>query len=219
MEEEALYAISNGLYVLGAKESDRYVGSLVDAVSQVAIGPNIIILSCMNTSYTKETIEKSGIFSLSILSKKVAPIVIANFGYQSSRNVNKWDNVVKEIKDDLPYLKDALAKIRARVIDKKVFPNNTLFIAEVEDAFEYQQGGEPLTYRDYRNGFKEKVMTEFKATQNKEEKATPKAENAEKKWVCTVCGYVYEGDVPFEELPEDWVCPLCGVGKELFELR
>ena len=25
------------------------------------------------------------------------------------------------------------------------------------------------------------------------------------KWVCTVCGYVYEGD----ELPEDYICPLC----------
>lgn len=34
-----------------------------------------------------------------------------------------------------------------------------------------------------------------------------------KKYVCTVCGYVYEG----EELPEDYVCPLCGVGPDLFE--
>ena len=33
------------------------------------------------------------------------------------------------------------------------------------------------------------------------------------KWVCKVCGYVYEGD----ELPEDYVCPLCGVGPEEFE--
>ena len=32
------------------------------------------------------------------------------------------------------------------------------------------------------------------------------------KYVCTVCGYVYEGD----ELPEDYVCPLCGVGKDQF---
>ncbi len=38
----------------------------------------------------------------------------------------------------------------------------------------------------------------------------------EKKWVCTVCGYVYDGAVPFEELPDDYVCPLCGVGKEFF---
>ncbi|MFC2078366.1 rubredoxin [Candidatus Bipolaricaulota bacterium] len=48
------------------------------------------------------------------------------------------------------------------------------------------------------------------------------------KWVCTVCGYVYDpavGDTTnniaagtaFEDLPEDWVCPECGVGKEFFE--
>ncbi|KUO75923.1 MAG: rubredoxin [Clostridia bacterium BRH_c25] len=48
------------------------------------------------------------------------------------------------------------------------------------------------------------------------------------KWVCTVCGYVYDpeaGDpdsgvalgTSFEEIPEDWVCPLCGVGKDMFE--
>ena len=34
-----------------------------------------------------------------------------------------------------------------------------------------------------------------------------------KKFVCTVCGYVYEG----EELPENYECPLCGVGPESFE--
>jgi len=48
------------------------------------------------------------------------------------------------------------------------------------------------------------------------------------KYVCNVCGYVYDpavGDedsdiapgTPFEALPEDWVCPLCGVDKEQFE--
>ena len=44
------------------------------------------------------------------------------------------------------------------------------------------------------------------------------SDNAEQHWVCKVCGYVYEGDIPFEKLPEDWVCPLCGVGKDEFEL-
>lgn len=48
------------------------------------------------------------------------------------------------------------------------------------------------------------------------------------KWVCTVCGYIYDeekGDVEagiepgtkFEDIPEDWVCPVCGVGKDSFE--
>ena len=41
-----------------------------------------------------------------------------------------------------------------------------------------------------------------------------------KKFVCSVCGYVYDpaenGNVAFEDLPEDYTCPLCGVGKEDF---
>ena len=35
---------------------------------------------------------------------------------------------------------------------------------------------------------------------------------AKKKWVCTVCGYVYEG----EKVPDDYKCPVCGVGANLF---
>ena len=48
-----------------------------------------------------------------------------------------------------------------------------------------------------------------------------------KKYVCEVCGYVYDpavGDpdnwvapgTAFEDLPDDWVCPLCSVGKDQF---
>ena len=36
---------------------------------------------------------------------------------------------------------------------------------------------------------------------------------APKKWVCTVCGYVYEG----EKVPDDYKCPICGVGANLFK--
>ena len=35
-----------------------------------------------------------------------------------------------------------------------------------------------------------------------------------KKFVCSVCGYVYEGDLTQE--PDDYVCPLCGVDKSHF---
>jgi rubredoxin len=49
-----------------------------------------------------------------------------------------------------------------------------------------------------------------------------------KKYVCSVCGYVYnpaDGDpdagikpgTAFEDIPEDWVCPVCGAGKDSFE--
>lgn len=42
---------------------------------------------------------------------------------------------------------------------------------------------------------------------------------SEKKWVCTVCGYVYDGEIPFEQLPDDYLCPICGEPKSVFELQ
>lgn len=47
------------------------------------------------------------------------------------------------------------------------------------------------------------------------------------KFICNVCGYVYDeaaGDpdngiapgTPWEDVPDDFTCPLCGVGKEDF---
>ena len=49
-----------------------------------------------------------------------------------------------------------------------------------------------------------------------------------KKYVCLICGYVYDPELgdpdndiepgtPFESLPDDWVCPLCSAGKDQFE--
>jgi rubredoxin len=48
------------------------------------------------------------------------------------------------------------------------------------------------------------------------------------KYVCTLCGYVYDPDAgdpdngvdpgtKWEDVPEDWECPVCGAGKEDFE--
>ena len=39
------------------------------------------------------------------------------------------------------------------------------------------------------------------------------------KWVCSVCGYVYDGETPFEELPDDWKCPVCKQPKAVFEKK
>ena len=48
------------------------------------------------------------------------------------------------------------------------------------------------------------------------------------KYVCTVCGYVYDsaqGDpdngvdpgTKWEDVPDDWECPVCGASKDDFE--
>lgn len=48
-----------------------------------------------------------------------------------------------------------------------------------------------------------------------------------KKYVCDVCGYVYDEELgdpdngiepgtTWDAVPEDYLCPLCGVGKDEF---
>ena len=64
MDLDALYKLTHGLYVLGARDENRFAGSIVDAVMQVANKPVAIALSCSNGSYTKQCIEKDGVFSL-----------------------------------------------------------------------------------------------------------------------------------------------------------
>lgn len=50
-----------------------------------------------------------------------------------------------------------------------------------------------------------------------------------KKWICVVCGWVYDeakglpeegiaAGTKWEDVPEDWVCPECKVGKDQFEM-
>lgn len=39
------------------------------------------------------------------------------------------------------------------------------------------------------------------------------------KWICRICGYVYDEEKegkPFADLPDTWVCPLCGADKDSF---
>ena len=54
-----------------------------------------------------------------------------------------------------------------------------------------------------------------------------KGENGMKKYICDVCGYVYDPEVgddaagiaagtSFDDLPDDYECPVCGVDKDDF---
>jgi rubredoxin len=58
--------------------------------------------------------------------------------------------------------------------------------------------------------------------------AAPKA--AAEKYICTICGYVYDsskGDpengvkpnTAWKDVPSDWVCPVCGATKDQFEKK
>jgi rubrerythrin len=75
-----------------------------------------------------------------------------------------------------------------------------MFIADVLDA-QVLSDKPSLTYDYYQNNIKPKPQPQEKPKDGK------------RRWVCKVCGFVYEGD----SLPPDFECPLCKHGVEDFE--
>lgn len=205
MDPKALYKISYGLYVVGTKMDGKYAGCIIDAFIQSTSMPvPTVILCSIQANQTNTAIKQTGEFTVSVLGTDVDPFIIGNFGFQSGRNAEKWGNVPHQIKDELPVLDKAIAYLRCKVIDAKELSTHTAFFCEVTDAWLGE--GEPLIYGNYQKDMKSKCMEAFKAF-----KETGSVQTAAKKekWVCQICGYVYDGDVPFKQLPEDWTCPIC----------
>ena len=210
MDNAALYNISYGLYVVGTKMDGKNAGCVVDAFIQSTSSPvPTVILCSIQANQTNAAIKQTGEFMISILGKDVDPFVIGNFGFQSGRDVDKWANVPYELVDGLPVLEKAVAYLRCKVTDYKELSTHTAFFCEVTEAVTGE--GEPLIYGDYQKNMKPKTLEVFK-----QYKQTGKIPESRAKWVCSVCGYVYDGETPFEDLPDDWKCPRCGAPKSAF---
>ncbi len=212
MDKKAIYKISYGLYVVSAMKNSKFEGCVVNSVMQLTSNPLTIALSCVNANYTCEAIKESGKFALSILNENVDPFVIGNFGFQSGRDCFKWANVPLEMFNNTPVVKGSAGYLDCKVVSSTDMGSHTLFICEVVDA---KDGiGKPLTYEYYQENLKKAALKAFNKFKGIEE---PDEDDGKVKWVCKICGYVYTGAVPFEELSDDWVCPLCKHPKSDFE--
>jgi len=210
VDPKALYKISYGVYVIGTKLDGKDAGCTVDAFIQSTSSPvPTAILCSIQANQTNKAIKQTGEFTVSILPTDVDPFIIANFGFQSGREADKWANVAHKYVDGLPMLERAAAFLRCKVTDFKELSTHTAFFCEVVDA--WQGEGEPLIYGDYQKNLKAKAQEAFKAFKE----GQPITRQQEKR-VCSVCGYVYSGDIPFTELPEDYKCPICAAPKKAF---
>ena len=189
--------ISQGMYVLTTNGG----GCIVDAVSQISAGENpLISVAVMKSNYTNELMHNNNKFAISVLGHDVDPNIIKTFGLNSMRDINKFDNVEYKVECDLNIVNDSLGYMILEKVDTIENDTHTLFIGRLIEADLYKD--EPaMTYNYYQ--------------EHKDEFIKVQTENNKTAWVCTVCGYVYYGDV----LPDDFKCPMCGVSKELFERK
>jgi len=197
---------------------------------QITAEPPTIAVSINKENFTYELISKSKKFTISILDKQTPMSLIGIFGFKCGRTVNKMEHVTCIQKESMiPIVTDhTTAYIEVRLINKIDVDTHTVFIGEVTNA-DLITDKEPMTYEYYHNvkgGLSPKNAPTYVGTQSKKEQN--KEEKTMDKYVCTVCGYIYDpeqGDpdndvkpgTAFEDVSEDWVCPVCGAGKEAFE--
>jgi flavin reductase (DIM6/NTAB) family NADH-FMN oxidoreductase RutF len=166
MAGNELNKLSYGLYVTGVKDeaNGRLSGHICDAVCQLSMGetPQVVV-SIMKGNYTRECIEQTGEFTLSVLPETVDPFVIGNFGFQSGREVDKWPNVPHSVIDGLPVLSEAISYVRLKVIDKRVMESHTAFFCEPIGGSVLHDDKTPLLYADYFKELKNLVMEAFTA--------------------------------------------------------
>ncbi len=209
MNPNAFRKLSYGVYVISSWDEGRPTGCTANSVMQITSEPATVAVSINHDNYTNGCISRSGRFAVSVLSETSDPSIIGTFGFQSGKTVNKFDSVEYEQKANLPVVKDSCAWIVCEVIDRMETATHTVFLGKVVDADE-QGAGEPMTYAYYHKVIRGKSPKNAPTYLPEEEKAQ------EARWICSVCGYVYDGETPFEQLPDSFVCPICRQPKSAF---
>ena len=197
MDTKALSKIGYGLYVLTAND-EKDNGCIINTVMQVTSNPLQIAIAINKRNYTTAMIQKTRKFNISVLSEKADFSIYKHFGYQSGKDVNKFENFsdTKRSPNGVLYITSGTNAYMSAYVQQEIdLGTHFLFIGQLV-ASENLSDDKSATYDYYQNNVKPKPET-----------------NNKKGWRCKICGYIYEG----EKLPADYICPICKHGASDFE--
>lgn len=213
MDKTVFNDISYGMYVVTTNYNDKKVGCFINTLTQITSDNPIISISLNKDNYTNEAIISAKKFAVSILSIDTNKDVISKFGYFSSRDIDKFENIRYEIVNNLPVvIYNICSYIICEVMDVIESETHDIFLARVIDTKKISDK-EPMTYRYYHEVLKGKAPK--KAPTYIEEDSSNSV-----KYRCIICGHIYDEEkegIKFEDLPDDWKCPICGASKDKFE--
>ena len=192
----ALFNIGYGLYVVTSNDGKKDNGLIVNTVTQVTNTPNRIAVTINKENYSHHVIKQTNMMNINCLSVDAPFSVIETFGFQSGRNVDKFADCTPLRSDNgLVFLPRYINSFMSLKVEQYVdLDTHGMFICSITES-RVINNNESMSYSYYHSNVKPKPQTSGK-----------------KGYVCTVCGWVYEGD----ELPADLVCPLCKHGASDF---
>ena len=193
----ALFKIGYGLYVVTSNDGVKDNGLIVNTVTQLTDNPYRVAVNINKANYSHHVIKQTGVMNVNCLSTEAPFKVFETFGFQSGRTADKFaDCTPLRSENGLVVLPRYINAVLSLKVEQYVdLDTHGMFICSVTEA-RVISDAETMTYTYYQKNVK------------------PKPETAGKKgFVCTVCGYIHEGDT----LPDDFVCPLCKHGAADFK--
>lgn len=192
----ALFNIGYGLYIVTAREGEKDNGCIVNAVTQLTDKKLRVAVTINKQNLTHDMVKNTGVMNVNCLTEETPFEIFQYFGFQSGKDVEKFVSPnLHRSENGLVIQPNYSNSFFSLKVESEVdLDSHTLFICEVTEA-KVLSDKPTMTYTYYHKNVK------------------PKPEKKSKGWVCTVCGYVYEG----EELPSDFICPLCKHGVDAFE--
>ncbi len=193
----ALTNIGYGLYVVTSNDGEKDNGLIVNTVTQLTDSPNRVAVTINKANYSYHVINQTKKMNVNCLSTSAPFSVFEKFGFQSGRNTDKFEGCEPLRSDNgLVFLPRHINSFMSlEVVQYVDLDTHGMFICEVTEA-RVINDDPSMTYAYYHENVKPKPETEGK-----------------KGFVCTICGFIYEGDT----LPEDYICPLCKHGAADFE--
>ena len=198
MDMKTMNKITYGLYVLTARCGNQFNGCIINTLAQVTSKPNRVSVTVNKGNFTEYMIRSDGRFNVSMIDESADFSLFTHFGFQSGRWCNKfYDFPLKKAENGVPVIeKGVCAYLCCEVVQTVDLGTHTMFIADVIGG-EVISDTAPMTYAYYHANVKPKP-----AASSAESKSA-----AGERWVCNICGYIYEG-----VLPEDFICPICKHG-------
>ena len=133
MQKNAFHTLSYGVYAVTAMDGERPVGCIANSAMQITSQPPTLAISINQQNYTHDIIQKTGKLAVCVLPEQTDLSVIGTFGFQSSREVEKFAEIAYDQKDGLPVLKQCCAWFTLEVVQQMNAGTHTVFLAKVLD--------------------------------------------------------------------------------------
>ena len=136
MDRKAMYKLSYGLFILTAKEAEKDNGCIINTAIQAASEPNQLSICVNKANYTHDMIQRTGKFTVSVLSQKAQFELFKHFGFQSGRDTNKFEAFEQCARgtNGIYYITEGTnAYISVTVTKTENLGSHTMFIGEITD--------------------------------------------------------------------------------------